>query len=490
MIKASLVLVTAFFITSLLKRRAAAERHVIWTAAIIAASVLPVLTLLLPSWRPELAQRMAAALPALTPAIRNLSGTGRAGTSFRVDGVEPGIVSRLWPAAWITGSAVGLLLLGAGIVQRRRFAARSVGLGDPAIVRITAELAGHERRRIDLRRSLNDLMPMTWGILRPKILFPSCVDQWSEARKRVVIAHELAHVKRFDYLFQSVAQIACAIYWFNPLFWMACRHLQRESESACDDVVVNHGVDPREYASHLLEIAREATRSNRGWAPMLAMARRSGLEKRFAALLRSKTNRSAATRGRVLFAAALTLCLVLPLAAMRVSDAVQFVANEDSPWPKVEQYTSPPLYSDQGRDEGIEGIVTVEARVGADGSVKRLQVLKGLGHGLDENALLAVRDWRFVPARRNGIAVETSTAIDVEFSLRNAELNEDIANDMATRIGPGVIPPQVVHRIEPGTSGGIGEPCACGAGGPGCRHSRRRDSQNRARHSIAGLGSR
>jgi TonB family protein len=449
--KASLVLIAAFLITSLLKRRAAAERHVVWTAALIAASALPLLTLLMPTWRPELAERMASALPSLPPTIRNLSAPGSAGTRFQVDGIESAVVSRLLPAAWVAGAAVGLLILGAGFLQQRRLASRSISLSNPTVESIAAELARQDgwRRRIRLTRSLDDVMPMTWGILRPQILLPSCVDQWSDARKRVVIAHELAHVKRFDYLFQSIAQIACAVYWFNPLFWMACRRLQRESESACDDAVVNLGVDPREYASHLLEIARAAVQWNRRWSPTLAMARRSTLEKRFAALLMSKANRTAATRTRVLFAAAVTLCLVLPLAAMRVSDAVKFVADEDSPSPKVEQYTNPPLYSDEGRDQRIEGIVTVEVRVAADGSVKGLQVLKGLGHGLDENALLAVRDWRFVPARRNGFAIESSTSIDVEFSLRNAELNEEIANDMATRIGPGVIPPQVVQRIEP-----------------------------------------
>jgi TonB family protein len=115
----------------------------------------------------------------------------------------------------------------------------------------------------------------------------------------------------------------------------------------------------------------------------------------------------------------------------------------------VSQYTTPPLYSDAARVRGIEGFVTVEARIAADGTVKRLQVVKRLGYGLDENALLAVRDWRFLPAIRDGMAAEATTQIDVEFNLRNAELNELIANDMATRLGPGVVPPQVVHRVEP-----------------------------------------
>ena len=142
-----------------------------------------------------------------------------------------------------------------------------------------------------------------------------------------------------------------------------------------------------------------------------------------------------------------TLAFALPLAAVRVSNAD--LRKPDLPSPAVEQYTTPPLYSDDARAQGVEGIVTVEVRVGADGSVKRLQVVKGLGYGLDENALVAVRDWKFLAARRNGIAVEATIQIDVEFSLRTAELNELIANDMATRVGPGVIPPQVVHRVEP-----------------------------------------
>jgi TonB family protein len=72
-----------------------------------------------------------------------------------------------------------------------------------------------------------------------------------------------------------------------------------------------------------------------------------------------------------------------------------------------------------------------------------------LGFGLDQNALVAVRDWHFVPGRRNGRPVESSIRVEVEFNLKTAELNEAIANDMATRIGPGVTPPQVVYRSDP-----------------------------------------
>jgi len=337
----------------------------------------------------------------------------------------------------MAGSSAVLFVFVIGIIQRRRLERRSV---------IFTTVAPGSGRTIRLRRSFDESMPMTWGIIRPQILVPRSFEGWPEDRRRVVLAHEMAHVSRFDCLFQNLAQIACAVYWFNPLFWIASDRLHRESESACDDAVVSLGIDVRDYATHLLEIARVIKNSNRyGWSTTLAMARRTTLEKRFASLLKSGLDRRPATRTGVLCIAAVTLVLVLPLAAMRASGN----RNEKSVAVRVDQYTTPPLYSDEGRAQGIQGIVTVEARIAADGKAERLQIVKGLGHGLDENALVAVREWHFLPARRNAIPVAASTQIDVEFSLRNAELNEEIANDMATRIGPGVVPPQVIHRVEP-----------------------------------------
>jgi TonB family protein len=73
--------------------------------------------------------------------------------------------------------------------------------------------------------------------------------------------------------------------------------------------------------------------------------------------------------------------------------------------------------------------------------------VKSLGFGLDDNARLAIHRWRFAPAMRNGVAIDSITNIDIAFSLANEALNELIANDMATRVGPGVTPPRVVRRV-------------------------------------------
>src|SRR5262249_28613311 len=161
--------------------------------------------------------------------------------------------------------------------------------------KVAAELGC--RRTIRIEQSIDECMPMTWGILRPYIVLPRSAEHWSDSRLRVGLAHELAHVQRMDWLTQVGVQIVCSVYWFNPLFWMAANRMHRESESACDDAVLHLGVDARDYATHLLEIARGFCRSKTRWA--LAMARPSDLEKRFAALLRSKMSREAISLRRL-----------------------------------------------------------------------------------------------------------------------------------------------------------------------------------------------
>lgn len=84
--------------------------------------------------------------------------------------------------------------------------------------------------------------------------------------------------------------------------------------------------------------------------------------------------------------------------------------------PKLASYKRP-AYTDEARRRGIEGVVTVEASVDGDGNLKVLRIVKGLGHGLDESALAALKNWRFTPAYRNGQKVSVVTQIDVNFTL-------------------------------------------------------------------------
>ena len=107
-----------------------------------------------------------------------------------------------------------------------------------------------------------------------------------------------------------LAELLRAIYWFNPLMWVACRRLRLESEHACDDEVMNQGVEGTDYATHLIELARALNHRRHSWFPAPAMARPSSLERRVRAMLNTHLDRgpiTGATRAAIfalLFAAA------------------------------------------------------------------------------------------------------------------------------------------------------------------------------------------
>jgi TonB family protein len=84
--------------------------------------------------------------------------------------------------------------------------------------------------------------------------------------------------------------------------------------------------------------------------------------------------------------------------------------------PKLLRFTRP-LYTSEARRHNIEGVVTVQAQFDAEGNFKVLRVVKGLGYGLDENALEALQKWRFAPAYRDGQRVSVVAQIDVNFTL-------------------------------------------------------------------------
>lgn len=119
----------------------------------------------------------------------------------------------------------------------------------------------------------------------------------------MVLLHELAHAKRWDCLTKLVAHVACSVYWFNPLTWLALTRLQSESERACDDLVLNAGSKPSNYAEHILRIASGLQTGAFAAHSSIAMARRSNLEGRLLAILDPRRNRRSLTRIGALIAA-------------------------------------------------------------------------------------------------------------------------------------------------------------------------------------------
>jgi hypothetical protein len=129
----------------------------------------------------------------------------------------------------------------------------------------------------------------------PRVLLPVGAEHWTEDRIHAVVRHELAHVVRSDWGTAVVASVLRAIYWFNPLMWIAYGRLRQEAERACDDIVLASGISGADYATHLLGVARESALHRRFWSPAIAIADRSTLEGRVRAMLNARVNRAPLT---------------------------------------------------------------------------------------------------------------------------------------------------------------------------------------------------
>jgi hypothetical protein len=177
------------------------------------------------------------------------------------------------------------------------------------------------RREVRLLETAQPLMPMTWGFWRPAALLPADAAKWERERLRLVLRHELAHVRRCDCLTQALAAVVCALYWFNPLAWLAAARMRVERERACDDVVVALGqTRASDYAGHLLEIARQLSAAPRAALPV---ARRSGLEQRLRALLDGGNHHGGLTRRTAVSVSCVMAVCLVGLAGWRVAAEIQ-----------------------------------------------------------------------------------------------------------------------------------------------------------------------
>ena len=164
--------------------------------------------------------------------------------------------------------------------------------------------------------------------------------------------HELAHVRRRDCLTHWLGLTTCAAYWFNPLAWWAASRLRTEREQACDDLVLEAGERPSDYATQLLEVARSLRPARPLTPAAMAMARPSGLETRLRAILDARRNRRGPARWLAV------ACLVAVLAISAVLAAVRLVATEE-PRPVV----SGQVVGPDGKPHAGAEVVVVASRL-------------------------------------------------------------------------------------------------------------------------------
>ena len=322
------------------RRSSAAARHLVWLVAIACTLALPLLSASLPAWRvavlpakPDASvteQQVAPLDEESSPSVVILASAQTAHdteAALTAIALEESAAPRNWGQIafliWCLGALLVALPMVLGHVRVWRLSKTAMPASDGAwgalasVLPTQVGLAGRVRIMVSERAT----MPMAFGIVNPTVLLPANAEQWPAERRRDVMLHELAHVARRDCLTQLIAQAACALYWFDPLVWLASRALRGERERACDDAVVRAGARPSEYATHLLQVARDLRVPRTTALATVCMARRSQLSDRLLAILDEHRNRRSVSRRFAVPAWLVALLILIPAAAFVPSHA-------------------------------------------------------------------------------------------------------------------------------------------------------------------------
>ncbi len=347
--KSFVILAVAGLFGFILRRRSAAVRGWVWSLAIVGCLTIPLFSLILPQWEvgvlPSTSERFegdrrvdsrqSARLP--VPVVSHpLASTTASSTQTTPTQIPPaavtnesgapqstmlgtGVPSLHWTdwlaVCWVAGALLFIARLCVGIGAVWHLSARS----DDFNVSVPYVPSGW-KRSVSVRQGNAVTVPMVWGLFHPVILLPADAEEWSHEQQRAVLLHESAHIQRQDWLMQTLAQITCAVYWFNPLVWFAARRLRTEVERACDDHVLNAGYQSTDYAQHLLDIVRNIKAGRSISRAAVAMARPSKIEGRLRAILAKNQNRRSVTKVALVLILFGCICFVVLIGMMQLTE--------------------------------------------------------------------------------------------------------------------------------------------------------------------------
>src|SRR4249919_1569518 len=314
----------------LMKSRSAAERSWVAHIGLLALVIMAFAPLVLPSWNietPALFGNTTVATPAVqTPAVVPVT-TGAAPVTTPANAVAPSTRPAL-PSLSPLAAATALYAVPAAVLLFITFLAlaRLIALRARADVLVDGHwlsALARAQRRMGFKHGTalltsNELAsPISWGLMRPVILLNSrAVEAADEAE--AIIAHELAHVARMDWIKLLLARIATALFWFNPLVWMLAREAHQLREETADDTVLGADIPETDYAQLLVGVARHECPGLLLGAHGVAPSK-SSLARRVARVLDGASVRGPVARSFALGVFVGAVLIAAPLAALTLT---------------------------------------------------------------------------------------------------------------------------------------------------------------------------
>ena len=255
--KSALCAGSALLLIRLLRGRSAAEKSVIAHLGLLALVLLPLAAAALPELRFAAPEAVQAPLASLAPALLEAPATevGAAAVSAGTDWSLLAMLAYAAPASTL------LLMLAVALLRLRRIRREAKVVVDPrwltALARAQRRIGDNKGTALLVSAEIDS--PVSYGILRPVIILDSAAAADS-AYAEAIVAHELAHVVRLDWLKLLLGRVTVALFWFNPLVWLLARNCHQLCEEAADDAVLLSDVAREDYADLLVGTVRHANR--------------------------------------------------------------------------------------------------------------------------------------------------------------------------------------------------------------------------------------
>jgi beta-lactamase regulating signal transducer with metallopeptidase domain len=314
-----------------MSKRSAAERSWVAHIGLLALIVVAVAPVILPSWNveaPALFQRTSTPVTSSTvPIAVTVATPAPIAPTVKSSGVHS---APPLPSVSPAQAAIALYAMPAAALLFITFLAlaRLVALHARAEVLVDGHwlsALARAQRRMGFKHGTalltsDDLAsPISWGLIRPVILLNSRAVEAS-AEAEAIIAHELAHVARMDWIKLLLARIATALFWFNPLVWLLAREAHQLREEAADDSVLAADIVDTDYAQLLVGVARHECPGLLLGAHGVAPSK-SSLARRVARVLDGKSVRGPVAGSFAIGVFAGALLVAAPLAALNLTPA-------------------------------------------------------------------------------------------------------------------------------------------------------------------------